>query len=79
MSDKPPSDPFEQLPKQIQELLKGSNVKSFYSPPMPATGGAAEDVADETDEKHQTTLRRIREFNLKPREIRDYLDRKRHV
>ena len=75
MSDKPPPDPFEQLPKQIQELLKGSNVKSFYSPPIPATGAATEDVADETDEKHQTTLRRIREFNLKPREIRDYLDR----
>ena len=75
MSDKPPPDPFEQLPKQIQELLKGSNVKSFYPPPIPAAGAATEDVADETDEKHQTTLRRIREFNLKPREIRDYLDR----
>ncbi len=75
MSDTPTSDPYEHLPKPIQELLKGSNVKSFFTRPASAPDAAAEDAADEVDKKHEATLRRIREFNLKPREIRDYLDR----
>jgi len=76
MSDKTPPDPFEQLPKQIQELLKGSHVKAVFTSPKP--GGSAptpEDADDERNKKHATTLTLIRDFNLKPREIRDYLDR----
>ena len=76
MSENPPFTPFEQLPRQIQEILRGSNVKAVFS--HPDTGGPAGDseAADkETNEEHEATLRLIREFNLKPREIRDYLDR----
>jgi len=76
MSDKPPSTPFEQLPPQIQELLRGSNVKTAFS--HPAASGSTRDsepAEDERNKEHETTLRLIREFNLKPREIRDYLDR----
>jgi endopeptidase Clp ATP-binding regulatory subunit ClpX len=76
MSDKPPSTPFEQLPRQIQELLRGSNVKAVFSrPEAGASGGNSEAAEDETNKEHEATLRLIREFNLKPREIRDYLDR----
>ncbi|MDD2762602.1 MAG: AAA family ATPase [Opitutaceae bacterium] len=75
MSDKPPPEPFEHLPKHIQELIKGSNVKSFFIPPDRGSGSPAEEATDEVDQAHDATLRRIREFNLKPREIRDYLDR----
>jgi ATP-dependent Clp protease ATP-binding subunit ClpX len=75
MSDIPPPDPYEQLPKQIQEVLKGSNLKSFFARPISAPDATAGTEADEVDKKHEATLRRIREFNLKPREIRDYLDR----
>ncbi|HUJ43439.1 MAG TPA: AAA family ATPase [Opitutaceae bacterium] len=75
MSDTLPPDSYEHLPKQIQELLKGSNVKSFFSQPVTTRGAAAGTEEDEIDKKHESTLRRIREFNLKPREIRDYLDR----
>jgi len=71
MSEKPPSDPFDQLPKQIQELLRGSNVKT----PFPAGAAPAPPDAEAGDPEHEATLRRIREFNLKPREIRDHLDR----
>ena len=35
----------------------------------------SEDADDERNKEHEATLRLIREFNLKPREIRDYLDR----
>ena len=75
MSETPTAEPYENLPKPIQEILKGSNVKSFFARPVSAPDAAAEDAADETDKKHEATLRRIHEFNLKPREIRDYLDR----
>ncbi|HUL53928.1 MAG TPA: AAA family ATPase [Opitutaceae bacterium] len=75
MSDPIPPDPYENLPKQIQELLKGSNVKSFFSQPATPHGVPAGDGENEIEKKHEATLRRIREFNLKPREIRDYLDR----
>jgi endopeptidase Clp ATP-binding regulatory subunit ClpX len=75
MSETPAADPYENLPKPIQELLKGSNVKSFFARPASAPDAAAAGAADEVDKKHEATLRRIREFNLKPREIRDYLDR----
>jgi ATP-dependent Clp protease ATP-binding subunit ClpX len=76
MSDKPPFTPFEQLPQQIQELLRGSNVKAAFS--HSETAGSAEDsesADDEINKQHAASLRLIREFNLKPREIRDYLDR----
>jgi endopeptidase Clp ATP-binding regulatory subunit ClpX len=76
MSDKNPPESFEQLPKQIQELFKASNVKTFFPPPTTdGTGTNSEDTDDERNKKHQATLQLIREFNLKPREIRDYLDR----
>jgi endopeptidase Clp ATP-binding regulatory subunit ClpX len=76
MSEKPPPSPFEQLPPQIQELLRGSNVKAVFS--HPETSGSAVDseaAEDERNREHEATLRLIREFNLKPREIRDYLNR----
>jgi ATP-dependent Clp protease ATP-binding subunit ClpX len=75
MSDQPPSDPIGQLPKQFQDLLKGSRVGTFFSAAAPGSEPAAAATADEKSEEHEATLRRIREFNLKPREIRDYLDR----
>ena len=73
MSDKEPADPFEQLPRQFQDFLKGANINahSFGATPNPAP----QESADELDKEHEATLQRIREFNLKPREIRDYLDR----
>ena len=76
MSDKPPPTPFDQLPRQIQELLRGSNVKAVFSrPEVGGSAGDSEAAEDEINKEHETTLRLIREFNLKPREIRDYLDR----
>jgi endopeptidase Clp ATP-binding regulatory subunit ClpX len=75
MSEKPPPDPLEQLPRQIQELLRGSNVKTYFTPATPGAAATPPEAAGENNQEHETTLRRIREFNLKPREIRDYLDR----
>ena len=59
--------------KRLQELLKGAKMPLFYN-----NGGAEEGQDKENAEqkaKVAETLEKIRRFNLKPREIRDYLDR----
>ena len=76
MSENPPSsDPFDQLPKQLKELLKGSGFSAHFGQAAPGSGAAPADSGPEDNEVRQAVLRRIREFSLKPREIRDYLDR----
>ena len=72
MSDKPPQDPLEQLPKQIRDLLRGSPFGAHFETGATASGAAA---AAPVDAEREETLKRVRNFNLKPREIRDHLDR----
>lgn len=72
MSDKPPQDPLEQLPKQIRDLLRGSPFAANFESRAASTENAPPASADAEREE---TLKRIRNFNLKPREIRDHLDR----
>ncbi len=81
-NDKDPSDPMEELKKNLDHVFKQG--KPFF--PMgagfgPQSGAAASKSSetppksDEEDPEREETLRRIHEFNLKPKEIRDYLDR----
>lgn len=76
MSDKEPNNPFEDIQKQLQGLFRNANIpaaSAFGAQASPAAGSPPPD--SDQDEKDAETLRRIREFNLKPREIRDYLNR----
>ncbi|MGJ3243801.1 MAG: AAA family ATPase [Opitutales bacterium] len=79
MSDKDPPNPFEELQKQLQHLLNNPNLKASGGPSSAGvqTGGASKPQEDEpeTDEAHEAALERIRGFSMKPREIRDHLDR----
>ncbi|MDF9825969.1 ATP-dependent Clp protease ATP-binding subunit ClpX [Ereboglobus sp. PH5-10] len=74
MSDKDSQEPTDQLPKEIRDLMKSSPFKTFFvgksenNPESPEEG-------DQGVEAREETLKRIQGFNLKPREIRDYLDR----
>jgi ATP-dependent Clp protease ATP-binding subunit ClpX len=76
MSDNDTNNPFEEIQKQLQELLKTSNpniTNSQFVPTQktePPTSGSQQEVAEEDE-----ILKRIRAFNRKPKEIRDYLDR----
>ncbi len=74
MSEKEAQNATGQLPKEIQDLLKGSPLRGFFPGGSFASAGSRGDSVDENSE-HAETLKRIREFNLKPREIRDHLDR----
>ena len=76
MSEKNTQDPTEQLPEEIRNLLKGSPFKTFFVPaPRNPAAKPPEKHADSQSEANAEALKRIQSFNLKPREIRDYLDR----
>ncbi len=79
MSDEGPKNPLEELERKVQELLKDPQVQASMRqmaaappPPQPASGGPA---AHPPESEAAAALRRIRAFNLRPREIRDYLNR----
>lgn len=81
MNDKEPPNPFEEIQRKLSELFKDSNIK------VSAHAFKESDVFDDenTSNKDQTTddetvetfdpLDEIRHFHLKPKEVRDYLNR----
>ncbi|MFH1476025.1 MAG: AAA family ATPase [Verrucomicrobiota bacterium] len=70
MSANEPGNPMDDWQKQFQDILRQAHANPLISPDAAsASPPPGNDAA--TAEK----LRRIREFNLKPRDIRDYLDR----
>ena len=78
MSDKDPKNPFEELQKQIQEALRNPNIsfsfqRSPESPPTEESTGRKEEVDEEAEARE--ILSRIEDFSLRPKEIRDYLNR----
>lgn len=81
MSDKEEKNPLEEMQKQMQEMFKNPNISSMFSqmganpPGTKASGGEPPGPETPDSPENEETLRKIREFNLKPREVRDYLDR----
>ena len=82
MSNKEPPNPLEEIQKQLKELFKDSNVKiSAHEFPEgdPFPDEPEEVVTDSkapTDgDKSAEALENIRNFQLKPKEIRDHLNR----
>ena len=80
MSQKEPPNPFEEIQKQLKELFKDSNV-SISARKIPNDSATSENSSSDTTDSSSTknesaeTLEKIRNFHLKPKEIRDYLDR----
>ncbi len=81
MSDKEPPNPFEEIQRQLKELFKDSNVKvsahAFNESEDFEEFLTAPDGQESSPSKEDMTdpLKGIRNFQLKPKEIRDYLDR----
>ena len=69
--------PLEELQEKLQEALRSGNVQFTGVMPgqHPAAGGPPKEPPAQKDKEAEETLERIRHFNFKPREIRDYLDR----
>ncbi|MGJ8639487.1 MAG: AAA family ATPase [Opitutaceae bacterium] len=81
MSDKEPPNPFEEIQRQLKELFKDSNVKvsahtfnesDDFEQFMDASDNPESGI-NEPD--FDDPLDKIRNFHLKPKEIRDHLDR----
>lgn len=74
MEENNPQDPLNQLPKPIRDLFASAGFR-------PSTSGVTPSAAPtplpptEDEASRAKALKRIRAFNLKPREIRDHLDR----
>jgi ATP-dependent Clp protease ATP-binding subunit ClpX len=81
MSDKDDTrNPIEDFQKQVEDLFKKGNFNTVFaqSPPQrqPQEPDEPDSPPDQKPEKERDEiLERIRKFNLKPREIRDYLNR----
>jgi endopeptidase Clp ATP-binding regulatory subunit ClpX len=74
MSENDAQHPADQLPKEVRDALKGTPIHPFFS----GRSISSKDTSDNntsSDEAHEELLKGIRGFNLKPREIRDHLDR----
>ncbi len=71
MSDKDSKKSAEDLQNQIQSLLRNMNVQAGF---VPITSKPSEEDIDEAFDDDEL-LDKIREFSLKPREIRDHLNR----
>lgn len=73
------SNPFEEMQKQLRKMMRDNPqnpLGSIFGQPTPASGGTATEAEPPpTDAKTEEILQKIREFNLKPKEIKDYLDR----
>ena len=81
MSNEGPKNPLEELERKVQELLKDPQVQASVrqmmaaQPPPQSAPGAPAKPTPTPDAETAEALRRIRAFNLRPREIRDYLNR----
>jgi len=81
MEEKDKENPIDELQKQLEKMFQGKNVSVGFSPFMQSGAKGAEsgpkkpEADEERKQKDEAILKRIREFNLKPKEISDYLDR----
>jgi ATP-dependent Clp protease ATP-binding subunit ClpX len=64
--------------KRIQDALRRGNMTFMFDPathPHGADSTAGRPPVPDAEDKTDEVLRRIQDFSLKPREVRDYLDR----
>ena len=80
MSEKEPPNPFEEIQKHLKEIFKDSKISvsaQNISKDRTSEEDTSGDISDSSTEenKNAQTHEKIKNFNLKPKEIRDYLDR----
>ena len=68
-----PKKPTEEAPPNIQDLFRDANFQTMFSQVNREQDNTPRDKPQSGE--NAEAIRRIREFNLKPREIRDHLDR----
>jgi len=74
MTDKDTNKSADGLEEQFREMLRKANISFIMNQPQPTPEGAPGREPEEPDHR-EDRLNAIREFSLKPHDIRDYLDR----
>jgi len=77
MKEKDPPNPFEEIQRQLKDLFKDSNVKVSAQAFDPSAFGDEQDGSKKSPQEtnNEEKLEPIRNFRLKPKEIRDHLNR----
>ncbi len=76
MNTDEPKTPLDDWQKQFQDILRQAHANPMFdNTPASAAGDKGDSKSPDDNAATKDKLRRIREFNLKPRDIRDYLDR----
>lgn len=76
MSDKDDNKLLEEIQKRLQSMMPpGAKIMGVQPVGMDAQGDQTDELPAEPDRDDAETLRRIRDFNLKPKDIRDHLNR----
>jgi len=75
MSGTQPPSSFDDLPDPLRDALRRAGLTGFGPQPAGPGGTAAGPETTAEDEARAETLRQIRSFSLRPREVRDQLDR----
>ena len=75
MADKEPDKSAGGFEDQLREMLRKANIAFAMPPPGFQQAPAGAPSEEPKDDRQVDRLRPIREFSLKPRDVRDYLDR----
>jgi endopeptidase Clp ATP-binding regulatory subunit ClpX len=75
MSDKGPVNPYEEIQRKLEDALREGRLNAVSPGSFGAVNPEASGPSEEESREHDAALERIRSFNLKPKEIRDYLNR----
>ena len=75
MSDSEKEDPVPSLEEQLKDMLRKANMTFMFPQQGPPASDEADAGAGPQPDRGDAALQAIREFSLKPRDVRDYLDR----
>ncbi|MDR2435990.1 MAG: AAA family ATPase [Puniceicoccales bacterium] len=69
------NSPFEDVRRQFGNIFESIGGKFNFMPMLVGSKAAQEEGTDVNEDEAQKFIERIRAFNMKPREVRDYLDK----
>ncbi len=75
MTDKKDNDNEKSLEDNLREMLRRANIAFMGGPSTEEESGSGESEEEKTEPGEEEALQTIREFSLKPRDIKKYLDR----
>jgi len=70
-----PKNPFEDIQKEFESLLRGGKFRVKVPADFASEEGRSNHESSEDEEENARVIKKIREFSMRPRDIRDYLNK----